>query len=51
MVMFTPTILEFSDEKQIKNIPKKIMIFCDKFTKIRCFMIVIFCTCDRVNLY
>ncbi len=27
------------------------MIFCNKFAKIRCFMIVIFCTCDSVDSY
>jgi hypothetical protein len=41
MVMFVPMTLEFSDEKN-KNISKKIMIFCDKFAKMKILMIVIF---------
>jgi hypothetical protein len=45
--MFTHTILEFGDQKK----PKKKMIFCNKFEEIRCFMIVIPCTCDKVDLY
>jgi hypothetical protein len=31
--------------------PEKIMVFCHKFVERKCFMIVIFCTCDKVNLY
>jgi len=27
------------------------MTFCNKFVEIICFMIVIFCTCDRVGSY
>jgi hypothetical protein len=37
--------------KKFRNIPKKIMIFCDKFVKTRCSMIVISYTCDKVNSY
>jgi hypothetical protein len=44
MVTFALTILEFNDKKVIKNIPKKIVIFCNKSTKTKSFMIVIFYT-------
>jgi hypothetical protein len=51
--MFAPTILEFSDDDDDDDIyiPKKRMIFCDKFVSTKCSMLVISCTCDKVNSY
>jgi hypothetical protein len=51
MVIFTPMVLEFNDKIKIENMPKKVMVFCHKFAKRRCFIIVISCTCDKVLLY
>ncbi len=34
-----------------RNIPKRKVIFCDKFVETRCSMIIISCTCDSVNSY
>jgi homoserine trans-succinylase len=45
-------ILEFSEKNYIYiYMPKKIMVFCHQFVERKCFMILIFCTCDKVNLY
>jgi hypothetical protein len=48
--MFAHTILKFDDQK-IRSILEKKMIFCNKFAKVRCSIIVVSYTCDEVDLY